>query len=60
MELGEYKVEPVVTALFGVTGHSVNPIEMINLPLYLGEGESRKTRLVSFVVVEAPRSIMLC
>lgn len=57
MELGEYKVEPVVTALFGFTGHSVNPVGMINLPLSLGEGELRKTIIVNFVVVEASISL---
>lgn len=54
MELGEYKVEPVVTSLFGFTGHAVNPLGIINLPLSLGEGDTRKTRIVGFVIVDAP------
>lgn len=44
----------MVRALFEFTGHSVDPIGIINLALYLGEGESRKTRIVIFVVLEAP------
>ncbi|XP_073132167.1 uncharacterized protein [Henckelia pumila] len=36
MDLGEYKVEPVVTSLFGFTGHAIRPTRLINLPLTLG------------------------
>ncbi|XP_073152593.1 uncharacterized protein [Henckelia pumila] len=37
MDLGEYKVEPVVTSLFGFTGHAIRPTGLINLPLTLGK-----------------------
>ncbi|XP_073138871.1 uncharacterized protein [Henckelia pumila] len=54
MDLGEYKVEPVVTSLFGFTSHAIQPIGLINLPLNLGKDRTRKTQKVSFIIVDAP------
>ncbi|XP_073138413.1 uncharacterized protein [Henckelia pumila] len=54
MDLGEYKMEPIVTALFGFTGHVIRPIGLINLPLTLGKDRMSKTRIVSFIIVDAP------
>ncbi|XP_073033854.1 uncharacterized protein [Primulina eburnea] len=54
MDLGEYKVEPVSTPLFGFTGHAVQPIGMINMSLTLGDAGTRKTRIISFIIVNAP------
>ncbi|XP_073119948.1 uncharacterized protein [Henckelia pumila] len=54
MDLGEYKVEPVVTSLFGFTGHAIRPTGLINLPLTLGKDRTSKTRIVSFIIVDAP------
>ncbi|XP_073121283.1 uncharacterized protein [Henckelia pumila] len=54
MDLGEYKVEPVVTSLFGFTGHAIRPTGLINLPLTLGKDHTSKTRIVSFIIVDAP------
>lgn len=53
MDLYNYKIEHVVTVLFGFIGHPVSPVGMINLPLYLGEGSTQKTRIISFVIVDA-------
>ncbi|XP_073154002.1 uncharacterized protein [Henckelia pumila] len=53
-DLGEYKVEPVVTSLFGFTGHAIRPTGLINLPLTLGKDHTSKTRIVSFIIVDAP------
>ncbi|XP_073132805.1 uncharacterized protein [Henckelia pumila] len=54
MDLGEYKVEPVVTSLFGFTGHAIRPTGLINLPLTLGKDRTSKTRIGSFIIVDAP------
>ncbi|XP_073152353.1 uncharacterized protein [Henckelia pumila] len=54
MDLGEYKVEPVVTSLFRFTGHAIRPTGLINLPLTLGKDHTSKTRIVSFIIVDAP------
>lgn len=56
MDLGVYHIEHVATALFGFTGYAVNPLRMRNLPLSLDENHTRKTQIVSFVVIEAPSS----
>ncbi|XP_073035238.1 uncharacterized protein [Primulina eburnea] len=56
MDLGEYTVEPISTALFGFTGHAIHPLGVVNLPLSLGSGDIRKTRVINFVIVDAPSS----
>ncbi|XP_073130850.1 uncharacterized protein [Henckelia pumila] len=56
MDLGQYKMEPVVTSLFGFTGHAIRPVGLVHLPLTLGKGNGRKTRIVSFIIVDAPSS----
>ncbi|XP_073136786.1 uncharacterized protein [Henckelia pumila] len=52
MDLGQYKMEYVVTSLFGFTGHAIRPVGLVHLPLTLGKGNSRKTRIVSFIIVD--------
>ncbi|XP_073127795.1 uncharacterized protein [Henckelia pumila] len=54
MDLGQYKIEPVVTSLFGFTGHAIRPVGLVHLPLTLGKSSLRKTRIVSFIIVDAP------
>ncbi|XP_073133415.1 uncharacterized protein [Henckelia pumila] len=54
MDLGQYKIEPVVTSLFGFTGHAIRPVGLVHLPLTLGKSSIRKTRIVSFIIVDAP------
>ncbi|XP_073121018.1 uncharacterized protein [Henckelia pumila] len=54
MDLGDYKVEPMVTSLFGFTGHAIRPTGLINLSLTLGKDRTSKTRIVSFIIVDAP------
>ncbi|XP_073290538.1 uncharacterized protein [Primulina huaijiensis] len=56
MDLGEYTVEPISTALFGFTGHAILPLGVINIPFSLGSGDTRKTRIINFVIVDAPSS----
>ncbi|XP_073154027.1 uncharacterized protein [Henckelia pumila] len=53
MDLGQYKIEPVVTSLFGFTGHAIRPVGLVHLPLTLGTSNSRKIRTVSFIIVDA-------
>ncbi|XP_073154140.1 uncharacterized protein [Henckelia pumila] len=54
MDLGQYKIEPVVTSLFGFTGHAIRPVGLVHLPLTLGKSNIRKIRIVSFIIVDAP------
>ncbi|XP_073120837.1 uncharacterized protein [Henckelia pumila] len=54
MELGQYKIEPVATSLFGFTGHAIRPMGLVHLPLTLGKSNIRKTKIVSFIIVDAP------
>ncbi|XP_073132975.1 uncharacterized protein [Henckelia pumila] len=54
MDLGQYKMEPVVTSPFGFTGHAIRPVGLVHLPLTLGKNNTRKTRIVSFIIVDAP------
>ncbi|XP_073309956.1 uncharacterized protein [Primulina huaijiensis] len=54
MDLGDYTVEPISTALFGFTGHAILPLGVVNLPLSLGSGDTRKTMIINFVILERP------
>ncbi|XP_075478965.1 uncharacterized protein LOC142519828 [Primulina tabacum] len=56
MDLQEYQLEAVETALFGFSGHAVYPEGEITLPLTLGTGDLRKTVMTIFTVVDAPSS----
>ncbi|XP_075499303.1 uncharacterized protein LOC142537694 [Primulina tabacum] len=56
MDLYEYQLEAVETALFGFAGHAVYPEGEITLPLTLGTGDLRKTVMTIFTVVDAPSS----
>ncbi|XP_073019430.1 uncharacterized protein [Primulina eburnea] len=56
MDLHEYQLEVVETALFGFAGQAVYPEGEIALPLTLGMGDLRKTVMTAFTVVDAPSS----
>ncbi|XP_073061959.1 uncharacterized protein [Primulina eburnea] len=56
MDLHEYQLEAVETALFGFAGHAVYPEGEIALPLTLGTGDLRKTVITAFTVVDTPSS----
>ncbi|XP_075515742.1 uncharacterized protein LOC142550552 [Primulina tabacum] len=56
MDLHEYQLEAVETALFGFAGHAVYPEGKIALPLTLGTGDLRKTVMTAFTVVDSPSS----
>ncbi|XP_073031274.1 uncharacterized protein [Primulina eburnea] len=56
MDLHEYQLEAVETALFGFAGHAVYPEGEIALPLTLAMGDLRKTVMTTFTVVDAPSS----
>ncbi|KZV51833.1 hypothetical protein F511_11210 [Dorcoceras hygrometricum] len=56
MDLGKYRVEPMNTTMYGFTGHSLQLVGVVQLPLSLGSGEYRKTKFVEFTVVDAPYS----
>ncbi|XP_073041770.1 uncharacterized protein [Primulina eburnea] len=56
MNLEDYQLRPVETALFGFAGHTVYPRGEITMPLTLGAEELRKTVMTVFTVVNAPTS----
>ncbi|XP_073064084.1 uncharacterized protein [Primulina eburnea] len=56
IDLHEYQLEEVETALFGFAGHAVYPEGEITLPLTLGTGDLRKTVMKIFAVLDAPSS----
>ncbi|XP_075521548.1 uncharacterized protein LOC142554756 [Primulina tabacum] len=56
MDLHEYQLEAVETALFGFAGDAVYSDGEITLPLTLGTGDLRKTVMTVFTVVDAPSS----
>ncbi|XP_075504382.1 uncharacterized protein LOC142541807 [Primulina tabacum] len=56
MDLHEYQLEAVETALFGFAGHAVYPEREITLPLTLGSGDLTKTVMTVFTTVDAPSS----
>ncbi|XP_073279553.1 uncharacterized protein [Primulina huaijiensis] len=56
MDLQEYQLEAVETALFGFAGHAVYLEGEITLPLTLGTGDLRRIVMTIFTVVDAPSS----
>ncbi|XP_073313462.1 uncharacterized protein [Primulina huaijiensis] len=56
MDLLEYQLEAVETALFSFAGHAVYPDGEITLPLTLGTGDLRETVMTVFTVVDAQSS----
>ncbi|XP_073300266.1 uncharacterized protein [Primulina huaijiensis] len=54
MDLCEYQLGAVETALFGFSGYAVYPEGEITLPLTLGTGDLRKTVMTVFTIVDAP------
>ncbi|XP_075500047.1 uncharacterized protein LOC142538617 [Primulina tabacum] len=51
MDLHEYRLEAVETALFGFVGHAVYPEGEITLPLTLGTGDLRKNMMTVFNII---------
>ncbi|XP_073127517.1 uncharacterized protein [Henckelia pumila] len=56
MKLEGFELDPITTELYGFTGHALQPLGQIVLPLSLGSGEQRVTKMACFTVVEAPSS----
>ncbi|XP_075492529.1 uncharacterized protein LOC142530589 [Primulina tabacum] len=56
MDLHEYQLEALETALFGFAGHAVYPEGEITLLLTMGTGDLRKTVMTVFTVVDASSS----
>ncbi|XP_073152363.1 uncharacterized protein [Henckelia pumila] len=51
-----FELDPIITELYGFTGHALQPLGKIVLPLSLGNGEQRVTKMACFTVVDAPSS----
>ncbi|XP_073120297.1 uncharacterized protein [Henckelia pumila] len=56
MKLEGFELDPITTELYGFTGHALQPLGQIVLPLSLGSGEQRVIKMACFTVVEAPSS----
>ncbi|XP_073133652.1 uncharacterized protein [Henckelia pumila] len=56
MKLEGFELDLITTKLYGFTGHALQPLGQIVLPLSLGNGEQRVTKMACFTVVEAPSS----
>ncbi|XP_073137511.1 uncharacterized protein [Henckelia pumila] len=56
MKLEGFELDPITTALYGFTGHALQPLGQIVLPLSLGSGEQRVTKMACFTMVDAPYS----
>lgn len=48
MMLTNVKMEPVATSLYGFTGHALRPLGQVTLPLSLGYGSTRATKMMVF------------
>ncbi|XP_073152356.1 uncharacterized protein [Henckelia pumila] len=56
MKLEGFELDPITTELYGFTGHALQPLGQIVLPLSLGSGEQRVTKMACFTVVDASSS----
>ncbi|XP_073119986.1 uncharacterized protein [Henckelia pumila] len=56
MKLEGFELDPITTELYGFTGHALQLLGQIVLPLSLGNGEQRVTKMACFTVVDAPSS----
>ncbi|XP_075515931.1 uncharacterized protein LOC142550751 [Primulina tabacum] len=56
MKVEGFKFDHISTPLFGFTGHAVQTIGQIMLPLSLETGPHRITKMTCFTVVDAPSS----
>ncbi|XP_073033128.1 uncharacterized protein [Primulina eburnea] len=54
MKLEGFEFEPVSTPLYGFAGHAIPPLGQIVLPLSLGSGPRRVTKMIAFTVVDIP------
>ncbi|XP_024024960.1 uncharacterized protein LOC112092617 [Morus notabilis] len=54
INLGGAKLTPVNTPLQGFTGACIHTEGMITLPVIMGEGNTKVTRMVNFLVVDQP------
>ncbi|XP_073152143.1 uncharacterized protein [Henckelia pumila] len=43
-----------VARIFVDSGHAIRPVGLVNLPLTLGKSNARKTKIVSFIVLDTP------
>ncbi|XP_073129091.1 uncharacterized protein [Henckelia pumila] len=53
MELRGCEINPVKTSLYGFAGHTIRPKGEVQLPITLGSGDTKKTVMALFTVVEA-------
>ncbi|XP_073138612.1 uncharacterized protein [Henckelia pumila] len=56
MKLEGFELDPINTTLYGFTGHALQPLGQIVLPLSLGSGEQRVTKMACFTVLDSPSS----
>ncbi|XP_073121089.1 uncharacterized protein [Henckelia pumila] len=51
MKLKGFELDPITTELYGFIGHALQPLGQIVLPLSLGNGEHRVTKMACFTVL---------
>ncbi|XP_073121117.1 uncharacterized protein [Henckelia pumila] len=56
IDLRGCEVNPVKTSLHGFAGHTIRPKGEVRLPITLGSGDTKKTVMALFTMVEAPSS----
>ncbi|XP_073130725.1 uncharacterized protein [Henckelia pumila] len=56
MMLEGFELDSITMELYGFTGHALQPLGQIVLPLSIGNGEQRVTKMACFTVVDAPSS----
>ncbi|KAL0444470.1 UNVERIFIED_CONTAM: hypothetical protein Slati_2169700 [Sesamum latifolium] len=54
MQLGDISLEKVNTSLYEFVGEVIHPRGRISLPVTMGEGTTRKTCVLKFLVVDVP------
>ncbi|XP_073131641.1 uncharacterized protein [Henckelia pumila] len=56
MKIEGFELKLISTPLYGFTGHAIQPLGHIDLPVTMGNDPRRVTKMVSFTVVDAPLS----
>lgn len=54
MQIDQAELKSMTTILFGFTGHEMQPLRQVSLPLSLGQEPLRQTWSIIFTVVDAP------
>ncbi|XP_073121471.1 uncharacterized protein [Henckelia pumila] len=56
MKIEGFELEPISTPLYGFTGHAIQPLGQIFLPVSMGNDPRRVIKMVNFTMADAPSS----